>query len=254
MEYSNKDIMREIMIVETMLRDVYDATVDEEERKKCPICNNTLRLYLPHGVKLRKNAKCPVCGSVVRQRTLWLYMQEHKDILGEGQDIKILHFAPERPVFNKISMIEGVDYYPVDINPEFYGIRDVVDITNIQYEDNFFDLIICYHVLEHIPDDIKAMSELFRVLKPSGKALINVPFDKAREVTLEDEKYNTPELREKYYEQFDHVRLYGKDYVKRLEKVGFHVDTVHPNVNRSAHELKIYGVGADETIDICKKQ
>lgn len=253
MEYSNKDIMREIMIVETMLRDVYDATINEEGRKKCPICNNILRLYLPFGVKLRKNAKCPVCGSLERQRTLWLYIQEHKDIL-EGQSIKILHFAPERPIYNKLSMMEDVDYYPVDINPDLYGIRDVVDITNIQYEDNFFDLIICYHVLEHIPDDVKAMSELFRVLKPSGKAIINVPFDKTREVTLEDEKYSTPELREKYYGQFDHVRLYGKDYVKRLEKAGFYVETVYPNVNRSAHELKTYGISANETIDVCKKQ
>lgn len=151
-------------------------------------------------------------------------------------------------------MIKGVDYYPVDINPEHYGIRDVVDITNIQYEGNFFDLIICNHVLEHIPDDAKAMSELFRVLKPSGKAIINVPFNKTLEVTLEDEKYNTPELREKYYGQFDYVRLYGKDYVKRLEKAGFYVETVYPNVNRSAHELKIYGIGAKDTIDICKKQ
>ena len=253
MEYSNKDIMKEIMIVETMLRDVYDATVDEEGRKKCPICSNVLRLYLPFGVKLRKNAQCPVCGSLERHRTLWLYIQEHKDILGD-QNIKILHFAPERAIFNKLSMIKGVDYYPVDINPEHYGIRDVVDITNIQYEGNFFDLIICNHVLEHIPDDAKAMSELFRVLKPSGKAIINVPFNKTLEVTLEDEKYNTPELREKYYGQFDHVRLYGKDYVKRLEKAGFHVETVYPNVNRSAHELKIYGIGAEDTIDICKKQ
>ena len=92
-----------------------------------------------------------------------------------------------------------------------------VDITDITYEDNYFDVIICNHVLEHITDDRKAIKELYRVLNSSGIAILNVPIKKSLNMTMEKAEYNTPELREKYYGQADHVRFYGNDYIQRLE-------------------------------------
>jgi SAM-dependent methyltransferase len=126
------------------------------------------------GVSPRKNARCPFCYSLERGRALWLYLQRNTKILDEifVNKLEVLHFAPERFFYDKFSNCSNVNYFPVDFNPKFKGIRDVVDIQKIQYENEKFDIIICIHVLEHIPDDNTAMKELLRVLKKSGTAYI----------------------------------------------------------------------------------
>jgi len=149
--------------------------------------------------------------------------------------------------------MKNVDYYPVDFNPDYKGIRAVVDITDIPYEDNMFDFIMCTHVLEHIPDDNKAMEELYRVLKEGGRALINVPVNEAYEHSFENEEYNTPELREKYFGQSDHVRWYGKDFPQLLRKVGFHVEEMRPFINADEEFLRKNGIYPWETIYYCTK-
>ena len=133
-----------------------------------------------------------------------------------------------------------------------YGVRKAVDITNITFDDNSFDLIMCTHVLEHIPDDRKAMRELYRVLKKGGLAFLNVPlFNRAK--TLENPEYNTPELRLKYYGQADHVRAYGQDYPQRLSAAGFNIQRItFENVDEKT--VRRYGLDRNEKIFLCRKE
>ncbi|KZX12193.1 ubiquinone/menaquinone biosynthesis C-methyltransferase UbiE [Methanobrevibacter curvatus] len=124
-------------------------------------------------------------------------------------------------------------------------------MQDIPYPDNTFDLIYNSHVLEHVPDDIKAMNELYRVVKPyNGKIVIMVPI--LKEETLEKEEYNTPELRSKYYGQFDHLRAYGKDFSERLKSVGFNVEVVSKDNLINKDEIKKHGRINDE-IYVCTK-
>lgn len=168
------------------------------------------------------------------------------------EGMRILHFAPEKIFYQLFASFKDIDYWPVDLNPSFAGIRQVVDMTNIPFKDDSFDLIMATHVLEHIPDDIKAMQEVYRVLKPqTGVAFLNVPVYK-RLHTLENPEYNTPELRLKYYGHDDHKRLYGQDYPKRLESVGFTVQRLALS-DISEEDFRKYGL-SHEKVFYCKKE
>ena len=128
-----------------------------------------------------------------------------------------------------------------------------MDITNIAYEDNCFDVILCNHVLEDIPNDKKAMQELFRVLKPGGWAIIQVPIDLNREQTFEDPSIVLAEEKERLFGQYDHVRLYGKDYKNKLEVIGFKVK-VDGYVRTLGKEIiKKHGLKETEDIYFCTK-
>lgn len=222
-----------------------------EGEKECPVCGNKLGVYLPYGEHMRYNADCPKCSSKERHRAYWLYWR--KSNIFSGKKINLLHFAPERAFYDKISDMREIDYYPVDIDIKKYGVREKVDITNIPYENDTFDIIICNHVLEHVSDDMKALSELYRVLKGNGMAFINAPIFDNYDVTLEKTEYNTPELRLKHYGQSDHVRGYGRDYCDRLSQVGFLVDEIHISDLYTKEELRKYGLQGNEMIHECRK-
>ncbi len=138
------------------------------------------------------------------------------------EPVKLLHLAPEKPLMDLFIKQNNIDYLTADLNPEQVMVK--MDITAIQYPDNIFDAILCNHVLEHIPDDRKAMRELYRVLKPGGWAILQVPVSKILEQTYDDITITSPQDREKYFGQKDHVRIYGKDYTQRLKEAGFTVD------------------------------
>lgn len=247
------ELERKIMKLESMIMDIYDATV--HTKKVCPACKSEIRLYLPVGEKLRYNAMCPVCRSAERHRSLWLYFENNPQLFQrtENKPLKILHFAPEKVFYDKFSKDASLDYYPVDADPRCSRIRKCVDMTDIPYEDNIFDVIICNHVLEHIRDERKALQELYRVLKPGGTAFINVLIFDNLETTIESPDYNTPELRIKYYGQDNHVRAYGGDYVNRLEANGFHVEVIQPHLQYSEEKLRGYAVNKNEKIFKCNK-
>ncbi|MDY0003317.1 MAG: class I SAM-dependent methyltransferase [Polyangia bacterium] len=244
------DLKKAMMAMEDMVSEIFDATVTR--KKHCPVCKNPIRVYLPYGEQLRRGAQCPVCGSLERHRALWMYFERNPHLF-DVKPMRLLHFAPEGVFWNKFSADESIDYYPVDINPNVKGIRDVVDITKIPYGDGYFSMIICNHVLEHIPDEKKALAELSRVLHPDGVAYLNVPIFKSLEVTLEDPRYNTPELRSKFYGQKDHVRKYGKDFASRLGASGFTVSKLSVNKDFDDNELADYALYRDETVFLCKK-
>lgn len=244
-----RSLMYHLLYVESLMENVANAT--DGGVCECPICNAKFPAYLPYGEILRKNAMCPNCKSLERHRALWLLMQQmnwHK------KGMRILHFAPEGIFHRVFSSLKDVDYWPVDLEPDRYKgmVRKAVDITEIPFEDDSFDLIMCNHVLEHIPDEKKALRELYRVLKPkTGIAFLNVPMFNTS-TTLENPEYNTPELRFKYYGQHDHVRAYGLDYPQRLGEIGFSVQ-LFTFTDTDEKTLKQYGLDIKEKIFLCRK-
>ena len=163
----------------------------------------------------------------------------------------MLHIAPEKQLSKVFMSQTNIDYLSADLDSPLAAVK--MDITNIEQNDNTFDLIICNHVLEHIPDDDKAIAELFRVLKPGGTAILQVPISNTIRKTIEDPSITDPKEREKLFGQNDHVRIYGKDYKKRLERSGFVVsidDFINELGQRDAHR---YGLLQDEKIYLCSK-
>jgi SAM-dependent methyltransferase len=184
---------------------------------ECPCCGSTFRKFLPVGLAGRPNARCPKCGSLERERLLHLYLRERTSIFTD--QIRMLHIAPEPALQKLLKSAPNVDYVSADLESPLAMIK--MDITDIPYDDNTFDCIICLHVLEHVLDDHTAMRELARVLKPGGFAIVQVPIDVQRAETYEDPTIVIPKERERAFGQDDHVRIYGRDYAERLRAAGF---------------------------------
>lgn len=221
---------------------------------RCPFCKNSFPYFYPivSGDHISFHVQCPYCKSYERHRMQWLYYNQETDLFCSKSPISVLHCAPEEIFFLPFSHNKQIDYYPVD-KWEGYTVcgqkmRDYVDLTNLPYEDHKFDYILCNHVLEHIPQEQLALSELKRVLKKNGIAFINVPIDNSLEETLEDPAINTDILRLKYYGQCDHVRKYGRDYQKHLEAAGFSVKCVTAQELFSYEDIYTYGLLPDDQI------
>ena len=242
-----RNLIWHLLYTESLMENLGESII--AENCKCPICKSKFQAYFPAGETLRPNALCPKCYSLERHRALWLLMQQlnwHKE------NMRVLHFAPEPIFYQLFTSFKDIDYWPVDLNPNMFGVRKAVDITNITFDDNSFDLIICNHVLEHIPDDRKSMRELYRVLKKGGLAFLNVPLFNIP-TTLEKPEINTPELRLKYYGQADHVRAYGFDYPQRLGAAGFNVQ-LFTMEDTDEKTLRRYGLDKNEKIFLCRKE
>jgi SAM-dependent methyltransferase len=213
----------------------------------CPCCEKSFRKFRSY--RGRENAACPYCNSYERHRHLWLFIKNKTNLLAEN--LRVFHVAPEEFISRALRSFPNLDYLSVDLRSPLAMER--IDITQIPYPDNSFDVILCNHVLEHIPDDAKAIGELCRILKDDGWAIIQAPVDPSREVTYEDFAINSDEGRKNAFGQEDHVRIYGKDYGARLEKGGFSV-----TIERYADELgsekrKKYGIMPDHRIYLCRK-
>lgn len=199
----------------------------------CPVCGNSSRRFASFGAVPRKEALCVHCGALERHRLLWLFIQE-KTNLFDGAPKTMLHIAPEVSLMARFRERLGASYLTGDISAGRAMVK--MDITDIQYPDESFDVIYCSHVLEHVPDDRRAMRELARVLKKDGWAILLVPM--SGEKTMEDPSITDPEERTRLFGQADHVRLYGADYADRLREAGFNVEIT---------EVKDL-VGSDEAI------
>ncbi len=186
----------------------------------CPICERGFRRFLEFGIEPRQNACCPSCGSLERHRLLWLVIcnLQSKGIIKSGG--KLLHVAPKQCLVEKFR--QEYDCISIDLKDEKSMM--IMDITAIAFEVESFDAIVCNHVLEHIPDDRKAINELYRVLKPGGWASIQVPI--TGDVTQEDLSIADPKDRLRLYGEEDHVRCYGRDFVNRLKEAGFEVSLI----------------------------
>ena len=225
----------------------------------CLICSSNFKKFRPYGVVKRDNALCPDCGSLERHRLLWSYFGDKLNVFKQINRISVLHFAPEHFFYNSFDSSKNIDYVHCDLVPDKYkfkGVSEVikVDIINIPFPENTFDLILCNHVLEHIPNDEYAMKELYRVLKKNGVAILQVPIDIELNNTYEDWQITKPEERELAFGQKDHVRIYGLDYVNRLEKSGFKVEINEYVKQFSSEDSYKYGFSNSESIYHCTKQ
>jgi hypothetical protein len=186
----------------------------------CPVCASNVRRFLPWG-EHKRAGKCPVCGLLPRHRADWVFLTRRTDLFDQ-RPRKMLHVAPEEFLTARFREIRNLEYLSGDLNSRKAMVR--MDITDISYPDNSFDVIYCSHVLEHIPNDRKALAELHRVLCPGGWALLQVPI--SGDKTYEDPSITAPEERAKHFGRWDHVRRCAPDYVERMSAVGFNAQAL----------------------------
>jgi SAM-dependent methyltransferase len=230
-------------------RDGIFPALNRGNRVACPVCDGRFRHFIPGGVVRRANARCPACGSLERHRLLWLYLGRRTDLFTVNR--RVLHVAPEPPLARRLSSLANLDYVSIDLESPRAMMK--MDATRLAFPDRWFDLILCFHVLEHIPDDRAAMREFLRVLNPGGRAILQSPFDPARAETYEDSSVTSPEARERAFGQRDHVRIYGRDYVARLRGAGFAVEECSLARELPEEETARFGVLADETLTVCRR-
>ena len=221
------------------------------KKQECPICEGHFRTFLPYGYTNNNsdNRLCPRCLSLERHRLIWLYLQKESKLFTEP--MKMLHIAPEQSFYKRFKKIKSLTYHTGDLESPIADFH--FDIHQIPFDDNTYDFVMCNHVLEHVEDEFKATSEIYRVLKPGGWAILQVPINPNLEVTYEDASITEPKEREKHFGQYDHVRWHGKDYAKRLEKSGFKVEELDFVKQFSDIEIETMRLSKNEILYIARK-
>ncbi|MDB4340315.1 methyltransferase domain-containing protein [Crocinitomicaceae bacterium] len=219
---------------------------------ECPVCERSFSKFLSYGsnVAHRENVLCPYDLTLERHRLMWLYLTRKTDFFS-AESLKVLHIAPEQCFLTLFKKQKNLDYTTADLVSPIADIH--FDLHDIPLEDNQYDVIFCNHVMEHVDDPIRCMSELNRVMKSGGWAIMQVPQDMSRAETYEDKSITSPEEREKHFWQKDHVRLFGKDYPSYLEKAGFKVEEFDLNTEFDATEVVKFRLMKKEILYITRK-
>jgi SAM-dependent methyltransferase len=216
-------------------------------RFKCPICEYSFR-RLKSASTAGREAHCPVCWSLERHRLHYLFLKHRTNLF--SANLKLLHIAPEESLSNLFSSLKNLSYTSADIDSAVAMKK--WDIMQLPVKDEEFDAVLCLHALEHVEDDRKAMSELFRVLKKDGWAILSVPIDN-RDQTFEDPSIKSPEDRKKAFGQKDHLRIYGRDFIQRLQSAGFKVSVDRFVKELSREAVLKYNLSKGENIFYCTK-
>ena len=215
-----------------------------------PIDGKKFRSFLPYGYERpRENVLSPSTLSLERHRLLWLYLKNETNFF--DANLSVLHFAPEQSFYSRFKKLTNIDYTTTDLNSPLADVK--ADICDLPFEDNSFDVILCNHVLEHIPNDSKAMEELFRVLKTGGWGVFQIPQDLKRAATYEDDSITDKKERAKIFGQYDHVRIYGRDYFDKLRSIGFSVEEVDYTAQLSKEQVEKYRLAKGELIPVVRK-
>ncbi|VAW16850.1 Glycosyltransferase [hydrothermal vent metagenome] len=215
-----------------------------------PIDGKQFKSFLPYGYENpRENVLSPSTLSLERHRLLWLYLKNETGFFTSS--LKVLHFAPEQAFYKRFRKLKNLEYTTTDLNSPLADVK--ADICDLPFEDRSFDVILCNHVLEHIPDDTKAMQEMYRILKPRGWGIFQIPQDLKREKTFEDDSITDKKERAKIFGQYDHVRIYGRDYFEKLRSIGFTVEEVDYTSNLNAQEIEKYRLAKGEIIPLVRK-
>ncbi len=218
------------------IRKIRDVLNKRGNKRKCYVCENTFNHFSKyHGGWKNKpefytrlnmvgsdidNFGCPYCSSHDRERHLFMFFDKI-DLWKRMLNFNILHFAPEINLSKKINLLNPTKYIKADLYPKKENI-DKIDVANIPYGDNAFDLVICNHVLEHVPEYYKAIKEIFRVLKPNGIAILQTPYSKLLNQNFEDKNINTDKEKLFFYSETDHFRIFSENhFLKDLKQVGF---------------------------------
>lgn len=232
----------------------------------CPNCNSNFKKLLNCGQHeivleiqevvgsgLRRNCLCPRCHSLDRERLIYLFLQHKTDVF--NKKISLLHIAPRQSLKKIFKRAKNISYYQGDKYEEGYNYpKEVIklDITNLDFADNTFDVIICNHVLEHIQNDYQAIKELYRVMKPGGFGIIQVPLSLKLEKTFEVDAKNADERR-RLFGQSDHFRIYAKDFKERLEKCNFEVNLYNPTDPDWNIDTELYALNKSEDLIVVNK-
>jgi predicted SAM-dependent methyltransferase len=217
-----------------------------------PIDGKSFRMFLPYGYgNQRNNVLSPSTLSLERHRLLWLYLQNETDFFTSKTIKKVLHFAPEQAFYKLFRNQKNLKYTTTDLLSPLADVK--ADICNLPFEDDAYDVILCNHVLEHIPDDTKAMQELYRVLKSGGMAILQIPQDLTRAVTFTDDTIVDQKERAKIFGQYDHVRVYGSDYFDKLRSIGFRVVEEDYTAKIDSKLVEKYCLAKGEIIPVCYK-
>jgi SAM-dependent methyltransferase len=204
---------------------------------------------LPYGNKAGENRLCPVCLSLERHRLMWLYLNDHSDFF--TAEYKVLHIAPEQPFLKKFKSAKNLDYTTADMVSPIADLH--FDIMQIPLPDNSYDWVICNHVLEHVENDIEAMREVLRILKPGGRAILQVPINYSYTETHEDKSITTDKQREEIYGQYDHVRWHGLDYPERMKTAGFTVEEFDIKMHLPSDMVEKYRLDLREILFVGSK-
>lgn len=229
----------------------------------CPFCGYASDMMLPFGKDTEASIKhmivgagkrdvcCLKCGSHDRERLIYIFLKQVIRILDPGENPSLLHIAPEPRLSQALRSSHLTTYICGDLFAEGYTYPDYVknmDVLQLPFKDGSFDIVICNHVLEHIPEDKKAMREICRVLAPEGFALLQVPISYELEYTMEDFSIEDPQQRETMFGQEDHCRLYGMDYIDRLRDCGLDIEIL--NISKDYSQ---YCINPNENLFVCRK-
>lgn len=245
----------------TPLLRVYGLIKTAGLRYTCPLCGWHAHRFYPAGFSFpvletyqvvsagyRDNIRCPQCRSSSRERLMYLYLTQTLKTYGVG---RVLHVAPEPKLGQLLRKRYGASYVSLDIDAKRADV--VADIIDLPFPDETFDLIICAHVLEHVPDDRRAMREFARVLTPGGVAILLVPFSPILEETFEDSSVTQAADRERVFGQSDHVRIYGMDYTERLKESGLTVEVIYPGDLLDDADSEHFALDPKEPLFLCRK-
>jgi len=218
-----------------------------------PINGKTYRKLLSYGRggRSRANALAPNTLSLERHRAVWMYLTEHSDMFDGGSHRRMLHLAPEYCFLKRFNRAEGLEITRADLVSPWADVH--FDVHEIPYADDHFDIIMGNHLMEHVADDRKVMAEYFRVMKPGGWGIFQVPLDRSNAQTLEDPNVTDPAERERLYWQRDHVRLYGMDYADRYRAAGFEVEELDLQALFGADRFKRCALGAERFLHVMRK-
>ena len=224
------------------------------ERFRCPICGHGFRRMLPYGyVEVRENALCPSCLSLERHRLLWLYLQRETTLFEEHP--RMLHVAPEACLMKHLRKHYAgcrERYVTADLESPLADLH--FDIQEIPLPDESFDAVICNHRLEHVADDRRALGEIFRILRPGGWGVLLAPVDYNRAATFEDDTVVDPAQRTRLFGQYDHRRVYGRDYPDRLREAGFEAAEIDYRLQLTAAERRRYALSAERLYIVRKPE
>ncbi|MFN3801907.1 class I SAM-dependent methyltransferase [Belliella pelovolcani] len=214
----------------------------------CNVCDHTFRKFLPYGRKARENALCPNCLALERHRLMWLFLQKETSFF--TKKLKVLHIAPELCFIDRMKALPNLEYITGDIESPLATVK--MDVHQIPFEDESFDVVFCNHVMEHVEDDIQACREINRVLKKDGWGIIQSPVYNLQE-TNEDKTITNPAERERLFGQRDHVRKYGNDYASRLSQSRLKVQENLFVKSLDLETIKKYALPDQEIIFYCEK-
>lgn len=253
-----KVIRRVIKVIK--LKPDFNERNKKKKIKQCYICgeqfesfsryrinkdNDSLARYFQSIGSDTENFGCYYCNSNDRERHLFMFFDK-LSFWDKFKNARILHFAPEPPLSEKIKQLLPSEYIKCDLFPKEDWKK--IDITKTGFDDNYFDILICNHVIEHVPDHLKALNEISRVLKKDGVAILQTPYSELLYNHFEDPNINTDELRLLFYGQEDHVRLISKrQFFDELAQC-FTVNIIRNQSFFSDEDCTKYGVNSREDL------